>query len=298
MFAITIGKFEALHRGHNYLITTTIEYARKHGLKSGVLSFVPHPARILVGDEYKPLYSKKEQAFLIENYDIDRWIPYPFDRDFAGMSPLDFCHMLRDELNCRALIVGEGFRFGRNREGTLNSFRPLSIEVIEVPDCEVENEKVSTSQIRDYLAAGRVQEANKRLTRPFFIMGEVQKGRQIGRVIGFPTANMHPDDDKFLPPDGVYASGITVRGQALAGVTNIGTNPTVVRGSMRKVETHIFGFDADIYDEEVIVELYDFIRAERVFGGLEELKKQIAEDSEKAKRRMSFLEGRGAKSGE
>ena len=284
---ITVGKFEALHLGHDLLIKSTADYARLHGLTSAVLSFAPHPAQVLYDCGYKPLYSKEEQAFLLKPYHIDRWIPYPFDKDFAQLPPLAFCSILKEQLNCKALLVGEGFRFGRNREGTSKTLCPL-LEVVTIPYHHLEGEKISTSQIRELLAKGLIQEANKRLGRPFLIMGTVQKGRQLGRTMGFPTANIHPACDKFLPPDGVYATKITLgglkkaAGSPLPGITNIGTNPTIKGAQSHKVETHIFDFDSDIYGEEVAVELYAFIRPEKTFSGLDELKRQIAADVKKA----------------
>ena len=326
MFAITIGKFEALHRGHNFLINSTIEYARNFGLESAVMSFDPHPAQVLSDHGYKPLYPKREKELLIKSYDfdIDRWLLLPFDLDFASTSPQAFCHMLNEKFNCAALIVGEGFRFGRNREGTLQTLRglqefpdqcnqPHKIEVITIPLQQTGGKTISTSLIRNYLSKGQIEEANDMLGRPFFITGTVQKGRQLGRTMGFPTANVHPADDKFLPPDGVYASKITIGGKAnaagvfsfskshttaspafrsYAGVTNIGTNPTITGEIRRKVETHIFDFDEDIYDEEVIVELYGFIRPEQVFSGLEGLKQQIIKDAEMAAFYMSTRSNR------
>jgi len=313
--AITIGKFEALHPGHMRLIEATIEYAKlfNNAAKippikldsftgkldsstgpassphaSAVLSFTPHPAQVLSDPKYTPLFSSREQAFLLSQHPIDYWIPYPFTQQTANLTPKAFCQLLQTQFNCKALLIGESFRFGHNRTGTPETLhtlgKELGITVITIPHSQSEDEqKISTSQIRAHLTEGRIPEANKLLGRPFSIMGTVQKGRQLGRTIGFPTANIHPADDKFLPPDGVYAAKITVNGQKKSGITNIGTNPTIVSGQTRKVETHIFDFDADIYGEEIIVELYDFIRPERTFSGIEELGQQIIADAREAR---------------
>ena len=329
--AITVGKFEALHLGHIRLIEATVEYARSKNLAHAeeftlseefapfkefalskefthpkefapsknlaptVLSFTPHPAQVLSDKKYDPLFSSREQALLLAEYGIDYWIPYPFDKSVAQLTPKAFCQLLQTQFHCKALLVGEGFRFGYNREGTPQTLytlgQQLGIEVITIPHSQFENEeKISTSQIRTYLAEGRIREANKLLGRPFLIIGTVLKGRQLGRTIGFPTANIHPADDKFLPPDGVYAAKITIKGQKKAGVTNIGINPTIISGQTRKVETHIFDFDTDIYGEEVLVELYAFIRPERTFSGIEELGKQIAADAREARKVLAANE--------
>jgi len=291
---ITIGKFEALHQGHSHLIEKTIKYAQARNdtcyrsLASAVLSFAPHPTQVLSDPKYKPLFSHEEQAFLLNQYDIDYWIPYPFDQNLAQLSPKAFCQRLQKQFNCKALFIGEGFRFGRNREGTAeklhNLGQALGIEIITIPYRRLDNQtKISTSQIRAYLAKGQIQASNKLLSRPFLILGTVQKGRQLGRTIGFPTANVHPADNKFLPPDGVYASKIIIGEEKKTGITNIGTNPTVADKQSRKVETHIFDFDSDIYGEKIIVELHTFIRPERTFDGIESLGQQIAADTLEAR---------------
>lgn len=288
--AITVGKFEALHLGHKLLIESTMQYARKNNLASGVLSFVPHPVRVLYDTSYNPMYSKEEQAFLIDEYGIDEWIPYPFDRDFAAWTPQQFCEMLKEKLSCRAIFVGEDFQFGSNREGTQEALKAigkqLGINVITISNIINpfdESQKVSTSLIREYLTNGKVEEANRLLGRPFLVMGTVTGGRQLGRTIGFPTANVYPAQNKLLPPNGVYVAGITVKGRKVTGVTNIGTNPTVTGYQDRRVEVHIFDFDEDIYGKDILVELYSFIRPEQTFKNIKELSKQIAKDSAKAR---------------
>jgi len=274
--AITIGKFEALHRGHALLIEETV----KQDLASAVISFCPSQ---VLSKPYKPLFSAEEQAFLLEAFGVDYWLPLPFDKELSELSPKEFCWLLQEQMCCRALIVGENFRFGHNREGSPALMQEFGIKTIILPHlCTESGQKISSSQIRDHLAKGQIAEANELLGRPFIIMGTVQKGRQLGRTIGFPTANVHPSTDKFLPPDGVYASWINISGQRKLGVTNIGTNPTVTDEQTRKVETNIFDFDEDIYGEKVVVELCSFIRPEQMFSGVAELKRQIAEDAGKA----------------
>ena len=298
--AITIGKYEAMHRGHMLMIESAVNYAKSQGLASVVLSFTPHPAQVLYGKGYKPLFTDAEKAHILEGMTTegmiagsdaagpDYWIYYPFNSSLAQTSPQNFCRLLKERFSCRALLVGRGFCFGRNREGTVETLytlgREMGMEIITVPHMSQGDNKISTSQIREFLSKGQVPEANKLLGRPFFVKGIVQKGRQLGRTIGFPTANIHPEDDKFLPLNGVYAGNVIIGGSLMQGVTNIGINPTVSEGETvkYKVETHIFDFDADIYGKEIIVELNAFIRPERVFAGLEELKKQIKKDAKSA----------------
>ena len=292
--AVTLGKFEAMHLGHASMIEATVEYAKSEGLNSGVLSFVPNPIQVLSDPKYKPLFTEKEMSTLLADSGINYWIPYPFSRELAKKNPRDFCMLLKTGFNCRAILVGQSFRFGHNREGTIETLttfgRELGMEIITVPYRLAHEagkpgaaEKISTSQIRAFLSNGKIEEANKLIGRPFFIVGTVQKGRQLGRSIGFPTANLHPAEDKFLPPNGVYKAKVTVGGSTYYGVTNIGTNPTVAEKQAHKAETFIFDFDEDIYGEEIMVELHTFIRPERVFKGLDELKRQIRSDAIKCR---------------
>ena len=317
--AITIGKFEAIHLGHLCMIDSTIEHAKTNGLASAVLSFVPHPAQVLSDTDYKPLFTHEEKMRILSQSDLDYWVPYPFNQETIRKSPGDFCEMLKSQFYCRTLLVGSDFRYGHNRTGTTESLiaqgKELGIEVVVVPTRHDSNKiitshdsnknttshdsnKISTSLIRELLSYSKIKEANQLLSMPFFLMGEVKRGKQLGRTLGFPTANLHMPEDKFLPPDGVYSSGVFLKsGQFYTAVTNIGTNPTVHGNTeipSRKAETHILNFDSskindktihntsdlvfDIYDEEIVVELYEFIRPEMKFSGLDELKKQIAKD--------------------
>jgi len=280
--AICIGKFEALHLGHLELINATQKYAQNHNLQAAIMSFSPNPIQVLHNQDYKPLFSEAERKFqLAKMFDNLDYIQYSFDKNLINLSPQEFCQILKNELNCKTLIAGESIHIGKNRSGTAEVLQKLGMTVIAITNLKHgSGEKISTSQIRKFLYEGQLQEVNRLLGRPFMIMGRVQKGRQLGRTIGFPTANVHPAKDKLLPPDGVYACKIIVNDAKHKGIANIGKNPTIASGQSRRVEAHIFNFDADIYDEEVIVELHSFIRPERNFGGLEELKAQIAVDAD------------------
>ena len=296
--AVTIGKFEALHLGHMSMINAVEQYSKQNGLCSAVVSFTPNPVKILFDPDYKQLLTEKEKAYLLNISGVDFWVPYRFDYKLAGKTPNDFFYCLKKEINFSAVLVGEDFRFGKNREGTVKSLiefgMNMDINIVTVPYLSVtgsDYHKISTSQIRDYLCDGKIKEANQLLGKPFFIMETVKKGRQLGRSIGFPTANLHPPEDKLLPPNGVYAANVIVKGKKYSGITNIGFNPTVSEKQIPKAETFIFNFNEDIYDEEIIVELLDFIRYERTFNGLGELKAQIKSDTDAVQKATSFLSG-------
>ena len=249
--AITIGKFEALHLGHSYLINKSVEYAGKHNLASAVLSFVPHPIQVLLDRDYKTMFSADEQAFLLEKYGADYWIPFPFDNKLAEMLPEEFCRLLKEQLNCQALLVGEGFHFGRDRTGTQAALQSLgekfNIDIITVPTLHLgsnlgNSEKISTSQIREYLIKGQIKEANKLLGRPFLIMGKINRG-----VNGY---NIYPAADKLMPPEGQYITP--------SGTVKVNTyyNSSGDKAYMVKIPE----LDENIQDEILIVELIDYCK--------------------------------------
>jgi len=272
--AICMGKFEALHLGHIRLIEATVG----SGMAAGLLSFVPHPAQVLRSGGYRLLYTPREQERLLRGRGLDYWLRCRFDAEFAEMDAEAFCEVLCRDFGCRALFVGESFRFGKDRKGTVEDLRGLGLEVVTVPYLLDGGAKVGTSLIREYLSDGKVEEANRLLGHAFFVMGEVKKGRQLGRELGFPTANLLPSDGKFLPPNGVYAVKAHVGGKRRDGICNVGVSPTVTEKQERRAEVHIFDFDGDIYGEEMVVEFERFVRGERRFSGVEELKRQIGED--------------------
>ncbi|MCL1987160.1 MAG: bifunctional riboflavin kinase/FAD synthetase [Firmicutes bacterium] len=280
---IAIGKFEALHKGHASLIETTIKYAQQNNAKSCAMHFMPNPVKVLHNNSYKPLFTKEEHLLLLSDYNLDYSIPFIFDKRIADLTPFEFCNLIKQQFNCSALIIGEEFRFGRNRSGGLETLEELSqalnIKLLIVPSIKHDLTKISSSQIRRYLEKSQIRQANEMLNRPFLIMGTVKQGRQLGRTIGFPTANITPKLDKFLPPNGVYITQIILDGTRFDGVTNIGTNPTVTNETTCKVETYIFDFDKDIYGKEIIVEFYEFIRPEQTFSGLNTLKAQMLDDA-------------------
>ena len=246
--AVTIGKFEALHLGHSHLINKTVEYAKEHNLASAVLSFVPHPIQILADKNYKTMLSAEEQAFLLEKYGVDYWIPFPFDRDLAQMPPTEFCQMLKEQMNCKALLVGEGFHFGCNRTGTQatlqNLGKELNIDIITVPTLHLNDNvsgggKISTSQIREYLTKGQIHEVNKLVGRPFLIMGKINRSESGYKV--------YPAGDKLMPPDGEYSTP--------TGTVEVNTYCDDSGFKLRTVEVQ--ELDANIWDETLIVELTD-----------------------------------------
>jgi riboflavin kinase/FMN adenylyltransferase len=291
---LTVGKFESFHRGHRALINEITQTARERKLASGVVTFWPHPRCYFNESTYKPLFTGEERRHIASGLGLDYWLEYPFDEAFISLSPESFCHILFAELKAKMLVVGEGYRFGYKRAGDVELLNEMAkqygAEVMAIPKQVYGgelNKSVNTSAIRDLIAAGEMTEAEALLGFPFFIMGMVAKGKQLGRALGFPTVNLPQPADKMLPPDGVYATVTTIDGQTVPGVTNIGLRPTVADDETRTVESFLIDYSGDLYGRSVKTEFFRYIRPEIKFASVGDLIKQIAEDAEKAR---SYLE--------
>ncbi|MCU0355782.1 MAG: bifunctional riboflavin kinase/FAD synthetase [Cytophagales bacterium] len=283
---VTSGTFDGVHRGHQVILARLREVARATGGESVVITYWPHP-RAVVSDttEVKLLSTIEEKAELLAQQGVDHLLIIPFTRHFSELTSEQFIQqVLVDKIGTRRLVIGYDHRFGRNREG---SFEHLSqhaarygFAVEEIPRQDVENVGVSSSKIRAALLEGNVHTATEYLGRPYSLSGVVVKGNQLGRTIGYPTANLHPPESyKLVPADGVYAVWVLVNEQQYGGMMNIGIRPTI-HGTHRTSEVNIFGFDADIYGQEITVFFIDKIRNEQRFNGIEALKAQLHEDKE------------------
>lgn len=279
---VTIGNFDGIHIGHKKLITTTKKYALEKGLKSVVITFSPHPLEIIKNNlSFLYIFSEEEKNREMEKENIDFFIKYPFTKDFANISPKDFINILIEKLNCKILVVGEDYCFGKNREGNVEVLKKIckekGIEVIKIYNIVIDGERVSSSTIRQCLNNRNIKKANLLLNKPYYILGKVVEGNKLGRTIGFPTANIIPLKNKLLPPDGVYITKTKYNNKMYNSITNIGTNPTV-NNIHRTIETYIFDFNQNLYNKEIEVYFYDWIRSVKKFKGIEELKGQIAKD--------------------
>lgn len=281
---LTIGKFEGLHLGHQALIQKTVHHANLLGISSAIMIFSPHP-NIYFGDTgYKPLFTADEHAHILDSMGINHAFAYPFDEKLTNLLPKDFCNIIFTDFKAKMVIVGENFRFGKNRIGDIAFLKSeaasYNANIQALPDITANETKISTSQIRNFLANTKLKEACLQLGFPFFIMGTIAKGKQLGRTIGFPTLNIYPPEDKFLPLDGVYATHTTINGIKYRSITNIGLRPTVDSTTkIRSVETHLLNYNGNgLYDKHCKVELLKFIRPEYRFNSLDELKAQIEKD--------------------
>lgn len=288
--SITLGKFDGIHLGHRELIKTVTDSAEAHNLISVVFTFDPHPVTVLKKNrKFFQILSKHEKRSVIEDMGVDILIEYPFTLEFAGMDAHDFAHFLFYTLNCRVLVVGEDYSFGKSRLGDYELLKRIGDErgadVIKIPYVMYKGTRVSSSRVRKYISGRNFETASKLLNRPYFVKGVVAEGKKIGRTIGFPTVNINPPDGKLLPPDGVYLTRTLVDGETLGSITNIGSNPTL-GGRLRTVETFLMEFDETIYGKEITICFYKFLREEIKFDGVDELRAQIGLDIEKAKEEL------------
>ncbi|WP_435355222.1 bifunctional riboflavin kinase/FAD synthetase [Emticicia sp. SJ17W-69] len=290
---VTIGTFDGVHLGHQKILQILRETAQSSNGESVVLTFWPHPRMVVSQDSQvlKLLSTIDEKIELLEKQGVDHLLVIPFTREFSELSSEEYVrNILIKGIGTKKLVIGYDHRFGRNREGGFDYLKAnaneFDISIEEIPRQEIDNLTISSTKIRQALSEGQIRPANELLGRNYSFTGIVVKGRQLGRTIGFPTANVQVSETyKLIPANGVYAVKTFVRGHWYAGMMNIGTRPTV-DGIGRTQEVNIFDFDDDIYGETVIVELIDFIRNEQKFNGIEELKAQILRDKATTKEKL------------
>lgn len=272
--AVTLGKFDGLHRGHQKLIRRILELESK-GCKSVVFTLNSKRAKGL-------LLTDEERREHLEKMGVSYLIDCPFVPEIAGMEPEEFVsRILVDKLHARFLVVGEDFRFGYKRKGDYRTLMELQkiygfqVEVIRKE--QYQGREISSTYVKEALAEGRMELVRELLGYPYYVTGEVLHGRKIGRTLGMPTTNLVPTTRKLLPPNGVYVSMTSIEQGEYQGITNIGYKPTV-GADYRGVETYLFDFDGDLYGEMTQVKLLAFERPEMKFDSLEELKKSMHRD--------------------
>jgi riboflavin kinase/FMN adenylyltransferase len=284
---LTLGNFDGLHLGHQELIKMVMKRARETDAVSMVVTFRPHPLKILAPEKCPPLISiYEEKIALLEKLGLDVLVKIPFTVDFSAMSPEAFTKdILCDLLGAKEIFVGYNYRFGRGRAGNVATLKEMGekygFTVREVEQISLDGEVISSTKIRKLLAEGRVEHAARLLGRAYAITGVVVKGDGRGKGLGFPTANVAPKHS-IIPADGVYAVKFFVREQFYDGIANIGLRPTFDENRLT-IEVHVFDFDEDIYGEEISLYFVGKIREERKFEGPDELAKQIASDIRTAK---------------
>ena len=284
----TIGFFDGVHLGHRHLINQVKMAASLNGWCSSIITFPVHPRQVIQSD-YQPslLSSPEEKIELLASTGIDNCILLPFTRELSQLTAWEFMQLLYDQYKVRMLVIGYDHRFGHNRAETFEDYcrygRELGIHIMQATAYTQEQDKVSSSVIRRALLSGEVSTATKYLGYPYFMQGTIVSGYQVGRKIGFPTANLQVDfPNKLIPAIGVYAVRVSVNGQSYRGMLNIGHRPTLNNGTDLSIEVHILDFEGDIYHQAMRIEFVDFLRPEAKFHSVDELVLQIQKDKEAA----------------
>jgi riboflavin kinase / FMN adenylyltransferase len=286
---VTSGTFDGVHLGHQKILKRIRNIADEINGETVLLTFWPHPRLVLYPNEHnlRLLSTFEEKTRLLREFGIDHLITIPFTKEFSELTSEQFIqNIIIDSLQTRKLVIGYDHRFGRNREGGFEYLKAnidkYTFELEEIAREDVDNVGISSSKIRAALEEGKVEVANEYLGREYELNGIIIKGQQLGRSIGFPTANIHITHDyKLIPCDGAYAVIAQIEGNNFKGMLNIGMRPTV-NGSSQTIEVHLFDFEGDLYDMRVCVKLKSYLRPEIKFSGLEALQQQLKKDKEEA----------------
>lgn len=280
---VTLGTFDGVHIGHRKIIERLVQNTNKN-TESVVLTFFPHPRMVLQGDsEIKLLNTIDEKAFLLESNGLDNLVIHPFDEAFSRLTAEEFVkNILVDIFNIKKIIIGHDHRFGRNRTANIDDLivfgEQYDFEVEQISPQEINDVSVSSTKIRNSLLDGNIQLANNYLGYNYFLTGTVVKGKQLGRTIGFPTANLFIKENyKLIPLNGVYVVSSIINDKTVHGMMNIGFNPTV-NGQNQTIEIHYFDFNEDLYDRQIAVSILSRIRSEQKFESFLKLKEQLAQD--------------------
>jgi riboflavin kinase / FMN adenylyltransferase len=288
---LALGVFDGLHIGHQAVIARAVKAAAEEGGLAGVLTFDPHPIRVIAPQKAPTslLETLDHKARAVADYGVQLFIPLRFDAEVARMEASEFLAQLM-EAPVRTIAVGEDWRFGHNRSGDVTFLtdeaarRGFRLEA--VPPVMHDGERVSSTRIRQAVRDGNLEAAEQMLGRPYAVCGPVVEGKKLGRTIGFPTANLATGDAQ-LPPDGVWAVRATLAdGSDLPGVANLGLRPTV-GGGTRSLEVHLFDFSGDLYGQQLEIRFHRHLRPEVEFASFEALRVQIQQDAQQARQLLT-----------
>lgn len=288
--SLAIGVFDGLHIGHQEVVRHAIDWGNQHGGSTVVVTFDPHPVRVLRPERApKLIASLRHKERLLENFGVSNLLVIPFDEDFAQISAGDFLHDLLSACGEKLglISVGRNWRFGNLAAGDidlLESFgKTHGVEINGVAPILHDGAPVSSTRLRAAITAGDFETARQLLGRDYTVLGEVERGQQLGRKLGFPTANLAIESEQ-LPPNGVYAVRSTLDGKSLPGVANLGFRPTVEKGRNRpRLEVHLIDFEDEIYGQDLEVSFQKLIRPEQKFESVDALREQIGLDLESAR---------------
>ena len=286
--AIAAGVFDGVHLGHRAVITSALEFASAQNGSAVVLTFDPHPTSVLRPGNASPLLtSTRHKLRILKALGVQHTLVIPFNKKFAATAPADFIRQLAAACPLRQICVGADWAFGKGRAGNLALLTELGPQLgftaSGTPSVAIDGQPVSSTAIRAAIQRGDLPTAQRLLGREFSLFGTVIAGNKLGRTIGFPTANIRPENEQ-LPPNGVYAITAALENKSIRGVANIGLRPTVQSAdSERLLEVHLFDFSGDLYGADLEIHFRRFIRAEQKFPSLDALKTQIAEDAASAR---------------
>jgi len=284
---LTLGVFDGLHLGHQRIMQTVADRAKIVGAHATAITFDPHPRAVLHPESAPPLLQTLDQRLAnFEVLGIEQAIVIRFNRDFASNPAEDFLReIVHDRLHAKEVYLGKGFAFGKDRGGNIELLRRMSSELgffaDEVDEVRLRGMRISSSKIRELLAAGRVNLTRRMLGRPYGVEGMIIRGNRRGHTIGFPTANLKPHN-RVIPKFGVYATATLLDGKWRRSITNIGVRPTFETDVEPSIETYIFDFDGDLYGDVLRVRFLHRLRDEKKFSGIDELKAQIQKDTQRA----------------
>ena len=285
----TVGTFDGVHLGHSYILDCLKTESEKMNGESVLLTFYPHPRMVLFpeNNDLKMLNTQEEKIQLLDQSNLNHLIIHPFSREFSRLNSVEFVRdVLVNQLGISKLIIGYDHHFGRNREGAFEDLLELAnlygFEVEQIEAQEFKDTQVSSTKIRSAIEAGDMKTARHFLGYPFLLSGIVVQGAGIGRTLGFKTANIGIKDRfKIIPPNGVYAVHVNLKGRTYKGMLNIGVRPSINDAGGRTIEVHIFGLDEDLYGLEISVGLLEKIREEKKFENIDLLKQQLQLDKTK-----------------
>lgn len=287
---VTLGTFDGVHLGHQKVLSRIRAIADEKNGETVLITFWPHPRLVLYPKKHniRLLTSFEEKTFLLKKFGVDHLVSIPFTKEFSKLSSSEFIkQILVEKIRTKVLVIGYDHRFGKNREGGFDHLMAnkdrYAFELEEIPRKDIDHIGISSTKIRNALEEGKVDVARMYLGREYEVSGVIIKGQQLGRSIGFPTANIKIIHDyKLIPRDGAYAVTARIREENYGGMLNIGVRPTV-NGMAQTIEVNLFDFSGDLYDERLTVQFRKFLRPEIKFSNLEELKAQLEKDREQAK---------------
>ena len=290
---VTIGTFDGVHLGHQKIVAQITKNAHALNCESLVLTFFPHPRMVLQeGTEMKQLNTLNEKIALLDNLGIDNLVVHPFDKEFSRLTAEEFVKkVLVDVFKIKKIIIGHDHRFGRNRTATIDDLinfgETYGFEVEQISAEEINEVSISSTKIRNALLEGNIELATNYLGYDYSLTGIIFKGKQLGRTIGYPTANITIEEDyKLIPNNGVYIAKSVLNGKTVFGMMNIGTRPTV-DGTKQTIEINFFDFKQDLYGQKITISLLHRMRSEQKFESIDALKNQLGKDKKTA---LAFIE--------